>query len=179
MIDPSRGPENAQASADSREELFRVAVELWQQSPVLGFGPGTFATVSGTGLQAHTLYGQVLAETGSLGALAFLGVVASFVLTFFEVSRVHRGVPWSSRGFAPWLSVSVFATVALLLLLGVGGHNLYRHTWLWYAAFLSVALHCVKSDVRAWQGQPSDAVALESREPFGAMALYPVASSAR
>jgi hypothetical protein len=35
-------------------------------------------------------------------------------------------------------------TVLLLLLMGLGGHNLYRYTWLWFGAFQAIALDCMR-----------------------------------
>jgi len=28
--------------------------------------------------------------------------------------------------------------------MGLGGHNLYRYTWLWFGAFQAIALDCMR-----------------------------------
>ncbi len=38
------------------------------------------------------------------------------------------------------------AAVLLLLFLGIGGHNLFRFTWLWYAAFSALALRFLQDE---------------------------------
>jgi hypothetical protein len=35
----------------------------------------------------------------------------------------------------------------MLLLLGLGGHNLYRFHWQWFAAFQAIAVCCLRTRV--------------------------------
>jgi O-antigen ligase len=139
LIDSSRGPANAQESADARSRYFTIALELWGQQPILGYGPGSFKIVSGSGQPAHTLYGEVLAEMGTLGALALLGVLAGFVHNHRKISAMYVGIPWRERDFLFWLSLAIQASILLHLFMGLGGHNTYRHTWLWFGAFQILA----------------------------------------
>lgn len=155
LFDPKYGPTNAQESAETRSVFFNRAVDLWQHSPVFGYGPASFPIVSGTGMQAHTLYGQLLAEVGLVGIVAFASVLACYALNLREIARRHTDIPWADRGFPFWLSSAVLLSVVLLLVLGLGGHNLYRYTWLWYGAFQVTALHVARDD-RCYLGGVAD-----------------------
>ena len=94
-------------------------------------------------MQAHNLYGQVLGELGTLGGVSFLLVVICFIVNAIELRSLllagHAVYAFPAR-----IIVAVLVTVFILLILGWGGHNLFRYTWLWYGAFQAIALNCVK-----------------------------------
>jgi hypothetical protein len=145
LIDPSVGPTNAQGSAMGRLAGLLDGIKLWGRSPMTGFGPGSFGKAVGHGFQAHNLYGQTLGELGSLGALALAGMVISFLLNGLESRRLHKQRPAAKADFPYELSRSVSLCVILLLIMGCGGHNLYRYTWLWFGAFQAIAILCLRS----------------------------------
>jgi O-antigen ligase len=161
LIDPSRGPRNAQVSAEGRLVGWLTGLELWQESPLVGQGPGSYPVASGSGFQAHNLYGQVLSEMGLVGAVGLFGIVLCFGLNWLETRRLRQqsdqwevlfdpeGSP-RPPGFAYLLSRSVALTILLMLLLGFAGHNLYRYHWQWFGAFQAIAVCCLR--VRAEQG---------------------------
>jgi O-antigen ligase len=160
LIDPSRGPRNAQESAEGRLTGWLTGLELWQQSPLVGQGPGSYPVASESGFQAHNLYGQVLSEMGLLGAFGLLGMLLCFGLNWLETRRLKQQAdeltalfePESAGrppGFAYLLSRSVALTILLMLLLGFAGHNLYRYHWQWFGAFQAIAVCCLR--VRAEQ----------------------------
>jgi O-antigen ligase len=149
IIDPSRGPSNAQTSADFRWEGFKIGVQLWRDNPILGIGPGAFSKASGTGMQAHNLYGQLLSELGTFGALALMGILLAFLANTVEMRRICRQFPERPQGFPLRVSMAVTISVLLLLFMGLAGHNLYRYTWMWFGAFQAIALHCFLSQGKA------------------------------
>jgi O-antigen ligase len=142
LIDPSYGPKNAAVSASGRLDGFLFGVMYWQQQPILGWGPNTFGEVTKRHGGAHNLYGQMLSEVGTLGTLAFLGLVVSVALNEWESRRAHRDRP---RGVAWWTSRAVSLNFLLLLLLGWSGHSFFRYYWVWYAAFQAAAIHCIRT----------------------------------
>jgi O-antigen ligase len=152
LIDPSYGPANAQESAEGRAKGWHYGVELWKEHPVLGVGPGAFQAATGW-LQAHHLYGQILGELGTLGALAFAGILAAFAANALRAYRLCRDFPEVSGGFPCAVVWATSGAVLLLLLLGFGGHNLYRYTWLWYGAFQAIALHCMHQEATMLAGE--------------------------
>ncbi len=149
IIDPSYGPKNAQESADGRTLGWQHGVELFQSNPLTGVGPGAFPIASGLNLQAHHLYGQLLGEVGLIGAIPFVWMVLSFFGNSFWAYSDRKLPGEASSGFANDLAIAISVAVVLLLLLGLGSHNLFRYTWLWYAAFQVIAIDCIRQ--RRWQ----------------------------
>jgi hypothetical protein len=43
------------------------------------------------------------------------------------------------------LVLSAAAVVVLMLIMGFGGHNLYRYTWLWFGGFQLLALAAARA----------------------------------
>jgi O-antigen ligase len=142
LIDPTKGPKSAQESAEGRTHGFINGLKLWRENPLFGVGPGQTGKSTGEGTQAHNLYGQVLGELGTFGAAAFLMVIVSYVKNWWEIRKLIRAAP-STNPFLNALSDAIMAAILLLLLMGWGGHNLFRYTWLWYGAFQAIALQCL------------------------------------
>jgi O-antigen ligase len=145
LIDPSAGPVNAQQSASGRLQGFLDGVALWQRNPTTGFGPNSFGEAVGHGFQAHNLYGQTLGELGTLGFLGLAGIVLAFYLNARELRRTYARDDTLPQDFSYHLTRAVSLSVVLLLLMGLGSHNLYRYTWMWFGAFQAIALHCVRA----------------------------------
>jgi len=146
LIDPSYGPANARESAEGRAKGFRDGLRLWSEHPEFGVGPGAFAVASGSGFESHQLYGQVLGELGGLGAVAFVAMLEAFLSNTLAARRLCNQRPEHQDGFSSSVIWAASLTVVLMLLMGFGGHNLYRYTWLWFGAFQAVALHCMRRE---------------------------------
>lgn len=145
LVDSSKGPQNAQTSAEGRMDGLVYGLQVWQQSPMFGHGPASFPYSTGRGGHAHNLYGQVLSEMGLMGAIALTGLVVCFVLNWMETRRLARAVCASPPTDFPYhVSRAVIVNIALLLLMGCAGHNLYRYNWQWFAAFQAVAVYCLR-----------------------------------
>jgi O-antigen ligase len=144
IIDPSHGPRNAQESAEGRIAGLLNGLKLWESSPIVGIGPGAFGLANNHSFNAHNVYGQVLGEMGTVGVLAFGGLLLAFLSNGLEARRLRRRHP-AAAGFSSEVSRAVSRTVLLLLLLGCAGHNLYRYNWLWLAGFEVVAVHCLRA----------------------------------
>ena len=144
IIDPSYGPQNAQISAESRVEGLLLGLKVWQANPLFGCGPNSFGHVTKRGLGAHNVYGQVLSETGTAGAMTFLGVLACFALNHREARRLFRRLGSPACDLPHAVCRGVGMNVLLLLLAGWSGHNLFRYNWQWFAAFQIIALHCLR-----------------------------------
>jgi O-antigen ligase len=159
LIDPSRGPANAQESADSRERFFFMALDIWKENPLFGVGPRGFAYASGTGMQSHSLYAETISELGLLGIVAVATLVGGFYLNFREARKLHQiAEPTINVLFLYRTVLAIGIAVLLLLFLGLAEHNLIRYTWLWYAAFSALALKFLHEAVAE---QARDEVATE------------------
>jgi O-antigen ligase len=144
LIDSSYGPKNAAESASGRMDGLMYGVEAWEKSPLLGHGPRAFDFATGRMGGAHNLYGQVLSEMGTLGALVLAALVLCFALNWWEVRRFYQANPDHPRDLPFHLSRAIGLLIVLMLLLGWSGHTLYRYHWQWFAAFQAIAVHCVR-----------------------------------
>src|SRR5262249_3263821 len=149
---PAFGPINAQESAEGRISGLLTGIDLWKEKPLTGYGPGTFAKASGLGYQAHSLYGQALGELGLVGAASLVWIIIAFWLNARESKRVEIEQILQKTYFPYQISKAVSLCIILLLVMGFGGHNLFRYTWLWVGTFQAVALHCSRQDTRKPSG---------------------------
>lgn len=144
IIDPSVGPANAQASAEGRWEGFYGGLAVWRDNLPFGVGPGCYATASGSGFQTHNLIGQVASELGTLGMIAYLSLIGAMLSNYITARSIRRQMKRQGREKEiEYLYAVVFVvswTVLLLFFLGFGGHNAFRFTWVWYAAFQAIAV---------------------------------------
>jgi O-antigen ligase len=91
-----------QGSAEQRFEIWKVAGTIWQRHPVTGVGLGaytyehwrvarngaeTFKRTARGGRDAHSTYLTVLAETGIIGFICFMGI---FISTYAYAQRVRK-----------------------------------------------------------------------------------------
>ncbi|MGL6195941.1 MAG: O-antigen ligase family protein [Thermoguttaceae bacterium] len=150
LIDPSRGPESAQGSAQ-RSKGFWIGLEIWKDNLMFGVGPEGFQRVKNTemtGSQAHNLYGQVLAELGTLGIIAYVSLILSIWSNHYIAFKLYKKMKRQGRekdgAYLYNVSFAVAWTVVLLLGLGGGGHNAFRYTWVWYGAFQAIAVEMLK-----------------------------------
>jgi hypothetical protein len=143
MINPEVGPKNAQESGEGRITGFFTGMELWAAYPLTGIGPGAWRPCTGSIIESHNLYGQLVGETGTLGAIAFLSILGCFAWNLLAVRRDRLANPERRSDLVYTLSSAVGVSVFLLMFMGNFGHNLFRFTWLWYGGFLIIARHCV------------------------------------
>lgn len=149
---PDLGPSNARASADGRWEGFLAACEMLADRPWLGVGVGNFVAyrvvnIDGIGLVAHNLPGQILGETGLLGALGFTWIV---VLVWSDTRWVRKVVAAETSetdeadeldgklDLYKQLALACQLTILLGMLFGLSLHNGLRYNWLWIAAFAAL-----------------------------------------
>ncbi|MCS6866594.1 MAG: O-antigen ligase family protein [Gemmataceae bacterium] len=159
IINPEVGPANAQESGEGRIQGLILGWQQWLNNPLTGIGPGAWRPANNTKLESHNLYGQLLGETGTLGALAFLAMLASFQANLRAIRRVRRAVPQWQNDLVFTLPTAIGGAVILLLFMGNFGHNLFRFTWLWYGGFLIIARHCVAQRVasHSWETEMEEA----------------------
>ena len=141
--DPASGPRNAQISAEGRTRGFWAGMRMFQTRPVTGVGIGNFTTyrqrfVDGIPMQAHNLAGQLLGETGLVGAAGFLLLIGAVFLNARRTRLAAKGAGDPRLEMLRELALASCAAVALLLFAGLVGHNLYRPIWLWIAAWSAV-----------------------------------------
>lgn len=137
---PQAGPATAEVSAQGRIEGYRAGVAMFKRHPVAGVGLGNFIPyrvryVDGVHLSAHNLAGQVLGETGFVGAFAFVVMVAAILLNIRKTRGRAKTKPDPEIATLANLAHSCRDCILLLAFEGLFGHNLLRFNWLWLAAF--------------------------------------------
>jgi len=140
LVDSKYGDEGAKDSAEGRTKGFFDGISLLKKRPLFGVGPGAFGKSTGTGFEAHNLYGQTMGELGSFGSIALLLVLSEFFLNIREARRIRRSLPTIKGSFSYHACLTIGLAVFMLLFLGWAGHNLYRYTWIWYGALQAIAL---------------------------------------
>ncbi len=130
-------------SSHSRIETWKDGLRMVMDRPLFGVGISCFSAAHGQRdgfwLNSHSLYVQVLAELGIVGAIAFFGFL-------IEVIRLNRRTArrmtmasgdWS---FEKATLNAILAGLVVLFVSGIFGHSLMRRTWYVYAAVsLSIA----------------------------------------
>lgn len=129
-------PNSANFSTVERLVHWIAGLRMFAANPVLGVGAGNYNAAyprytpslacwpEGLG-QAHNYYINVAAETGILGLLAFLALVAAVLWLGWCASHPHAGAARLAASSAPWavpsraLAIGLFAVIA-----GLCVHNI-------------------------------------------------------
>jgi len=158
-------PENEDSSFRHRQILMKLAVEMFEDQPVLGVGAGNYAERFkeysvrlgmtqrsfenfGEAQFPHELYLEIAAETGIIGLIAFFAIVAGTLASLWEAyQRFRNAGALRSANLVASLTLGVVAFLATSLFL----HGTYiRYFWLLVAiaaAARQVARHAAaKSD---------------------------------
>ena len=112
----------------------------------MGMFPQARGARTGHWLNVHSLYFQLLSETGLLGIFAFVCYLISTYLTnrHLQAELMHiKDLP----GFLIGYPLACNLCIAALLFAGWGSHSLYRETW-YFLGGLSAALGGILCDLK-------------------------------
>jgi O-antigen ligase len=155
LIDPSRGPKNAEASAEGRTKSFWDGMHSFAENPLFGAGLDSYRARRGG--PTHNLYNQAMGELGVFGLLVLIGFARCFVANYREARRlVHE--EGSDEQFLYRVCQAGLLACLLLFFLGWGSHNLARYNWLWFGAFTGIAVQRlrIRTDLRCIEEAPTD-----------------------
>jgi O-antigen ligase len=144
IIDSSTGPANAQESAEGRLHGLENGWRVFSQSPMTGIGPGAWKPATNSKIESHNVYAQMLGETGLFGTVTFVVLLYFLFRNIWTVRSIYASHPRWERDFTYHMAGGLCFSLILMLLEGLGSHNLYRFNWLWYGGFLVIARHCVE-----------------------------------
>ena len=139
IVNPEAGPENAKTSGEGRLLGLVNGAELLLANPLAGVGPGAWKPATGSEIESHRLYGQLMGELGGLGVVSFLGILAGFAWNAWKTRALKKANPELHTDLIGRVPGAVLFAVFLLLFMGLFGHNLFRFSWLWYGGFLIIA----------------------------------------
>lgn len=137
-----KSEEVASRSAEGRIEGLVDGYLLFLERPLFGWGPGTSAiarleldkeNVRETELQLHSLYGQVLAETGLCGTVLFAW------LNWYLIAALVRTMR-DSTGMSRSLAIILLTVFAINLLYGFVSHTLFRDYWIFLFGLSTVLI---------------------------------------
>ncbi len=147
IIDPSVGPKNAQVSGEGRIEGLLTGFRLLGEFPLTGIGPGAWRPATGSEIESHNLYGQLMGELGGLGVITFVWILIGFVVNIRWLRKQSQLIPEWKGEFLIQIGGTVGMGIFLMLLNGNFGHNLFRHNWLWYGGFIIIARYVTEQKI--------------------------------
>ncbi len=135
----------ASESARGRIEGLVDGFKLFMMSPLTGIGVGCYSDARhqefGTYLAAHNLLGELIAEAGFLGLVAFSFFVWAIFRSIKDARTYLRSRQASSDArFLYGLTEGLYISFLMLFLLGMAAHNLYRYNWYFFAALVAVTV---------------------------------------
>jgi len=108
----------SQLSGAGRHDFFRVAIDAFDEKPILGTGAGTYQfaweqhrSIAYPVHDAHSLYLEAFAELGAVGGLLVLALVLSLLWTGFAAWRAAPD-PQRERYAALFAAMLAFAVAA-------------------------------------------------------------------
>jgi putative inorganic carbon (hco3(-)) transporter len=154
ILGSADGGQTPDSSVVMRYELDVAAWRVFLDHPILGVGPGQFATyysmkyVNRLGLheltkgyQAHNLYLQALAETGLIGLASFVSIMAAIMLGLWNErgrsAHSHPALAFTASGF--------FFSLTALSIVSLFSHLVdQRYFWLMFAMSSAATriIHC-------------------------------------
>ena len=146
--------EGANESASSRWDGVVDGYKLMMEKPLLGYGAQTFRVARDHvgkygGLGAHNLFGKLMGEFGMTGVLVFFIYIVLVMSYCTRVRKLSQRIDYEpNQKFYQYLGFAVGNSILLLLFFGVSSHNLFRYTWLWYAAFIQLGMFFILAELK-------------------------------
>jgi O-antigen ligase len=150
----------------ARVWIVKACIEIAQDRPWFGFGPGTFSavfpfysasyseTLPGTWRFAHADYFQTLVEWGIIGTVIWGGIFVGGIVRaalLFRASLVFRAAPGDGRRPGRMRSDTLYDGAVFLALLGVAVHALFDFP----LQIASIQLYVGVLLGFAWRGKPN------------------------
>jgi O-antigen ligase len=158
LFDPNyKSVYGASSIGNYRYSSLETALVLLDERPLLGFGPNCFGQATGQRMMPHNLYGQLLAELGLAGTVAFGLILLGVAQNALEARRIVRSQPELGSLFSHRAVLAMSATVLLLAIMAWGFNFLFWHVWLWFGGFQVCALHCLRNQAKSaalWKTLP-------------------------
>ena len=137
------------SSAIGRIEMWKTAVNVWEDYPILGVGGKNFYLIAGRYNSlvkvTHNTFFQILSEEGFVGILLFLGLMGLAVLNIGKMIKKYRPPSVNEK-------IYQYALTARLSLLGVlvccFFQNKAEHEFLYWPIAVLVALETIEKNIK-------------------------------
>ncbi len=146
-----------ESSFRGRSSEMLAGLNMFYDHPILGIGAGNYPNnylryaqhlgieVRYSEREAHSLYIQILAETGLLGIITFIGFVVSLLIHLQRSYRTARSEP-ELQNWAPWVR-AITLSVTGYLITSIFLHGAFlRFFWIFVA--LAIAAIQISDDLR-------------------------------
>ena len=139
-------------NAASRVMFWKAGLVMFEDNPVFGVGPGNFSAVNPSHYVSHSVYIQVLAESGLVGTISFLAILILFLrINARTRKRALASNPAGRRSFEYCMAVGLDLALVGYLSSGAFLSVLY-YPHLWILLGLSVAVNrCAANPAREEQ----------------------------
>jgi putative inorganic carbon (hco3(-)) transporter len=125
----------------SRITFWEIGLDIFAHNPILGVGPNNFVDVNPLHRAAHSMYIQVLSETGLVGTFSFLAMIFLFFRTNARTRKLALQTEEAGRRSFPFcLAFGLDLGMVGFLTSGTFLSVLY-YPHLWILLGLSVALN--------------------------------------
>ena len=152
-VEYKAGMGGANESAEGRLEGLMAGIEIFRRFPVTGVGIGNFADyrsihVDQVKLDAHNLPGEVMAELGTVGCVAFVVFFTAMCINCVRLSRMGKEfAELTGHTIYRHLGVGLTDAVVLLVYGGVSCHTLQYYQWYWFGTFLATSVLFLKPEL--------------------------------
>jgi O-antigen ligase len=154
LYDPETGVANGASLSAGNYRLsgLETSWPLFTERPLLGYGPMGFMYMNRW--MPHNLYGQLLAELGLAGAVAFALIFWGVAHNVIVARGIVRDFP---DGRLAWNTVAAVGVAYIVLAIMSWGFNfLFWPLWLWFGGYQLVAVQLLKSQAEEAQQQEYD-----------------------
>ncbi len=124
----------------SRIMFWGIGIDMWEYNPILGIGPGNFADMNPIHFVSHSLYIQVLSESGLVGTISLAVILFLFFRLNARTRKLALERPGGRRNFEYRLAFGLDLGMVGYLTSGAFLSVLY-YPHLWVLLGLSVAIH--------------------------------------
>ena len=111
-----------ETSIGNRQKMYGLAIDLWKQNPIFGYGPKQFEyywSLIDNGLRRppHSTYMQILVSFGGLGFSIYYGIYLYYFKNFIQTFKYKIRY------------VFLFASIAVVMLFNDSGANMLNHKY--------------------------------------------------
>lgn len=112
-------PRTEDDSISVRMGHYKLAIEMFKQKPIIGFGTGTFKLFDSNETHTHNIYLQLLAENGMLGFTLFVSVLCLNILKTIKSLKVY--IKDNKKNITFYLSFSLYIQL-FFIIYGMSGN---------------------------------------------------------